>query len=71
MVQPLTFVTSIFGMTNMPEHPASYWPFGVTLVAICIPFFSIIGFLSTKRLGDEDEAALALDATEIYIGRRQ
>jgi hypothetical protein len=32
----------------MPEHPASYWPFGVTLVAICIPFFSIIGFLSTK-----------------------
>ena len=35
-------------MTNMPEHPASYWPFGVTLVAICIPFFSIIGFLSTK-----------------------
>ncbi|CAI6334548.1 unnamed protein product [Periconia digitata] len=45
---PLTFVTSVFGMTNMPENPASYWPFGVTLLAICIPFFSLIGFLSTN-----------------------
>ncbi|KAJ4343401.1 hypothetical protein N0V95_006663 [Ascochyta clinopodiicola] len=45
---PLTFVTSIFGMTNMPAEPAPYWPFAITLVAICVPFFSIIGFLSTK-----------------------
>lgn len=35
-------------MTNMAAEPAPFWPFGVTLVAICIPFFSIIGFLSTK-----------------------
>ncbi|KAF3003176.1 hypothetical protein E8E13_009253 [Curvularia kusanoi] len=45
---PLTFVTSIFGMTNMPAEPAPYWPFAITLAAICIPFFSIIGFLSTN-----------------------
>ncbi|KAG9194048.1 hypothetical protein G6011_04083 [Alternaria panax] len=45
---PLTFVTSVFGMTNMPESPAPFWPFAIVLVAICIPFFSIIGFLSTK-----------------------
>ncbi len=45
---PLTFVTSVFGMTNMPTTPAPFWPFGVVLAAICIPFFSIIGFLSTK-----------------------
>ena len=32
----------------MPAEPAPYWPFAITLVAICIPFFSIIGFLSTK-----------------------
>lgn len=32
----------------MKESPAPFWPFGVTLAAICIPFFSIIGFLSTK-----------------------
>jgi hypothetical protein len=32
----------------MQEHPTPLWPFGVTLVAICVPFFSIIGFLSTK-----------------------
>lgn len=35
-------------MTNMPAEPAPYWPFAITLVAICVPFFSIIGFLSTK-----------------------
>jgi hypothetical protein len=32
----------------MPAEPAPYWPFAITLVAICVPFFSIIGFLSTK-----------------------
>jgi hypothetical protein len=41
-------VTSIFGMTNMPAEPEPFWPFAIVLVAICIPFFSIIGFLSTK-----------------------
>jgi hypothetical protein len=46
--KPLTFVTSIFGMTNMPAEPAPYWPFAITLAAICVPFFSIIGFLSTN-----------------------
>jgi hypothetical protein len=35
-------------MTNMPAEPAPFWPFAIVLVAICIPFFSIIGFLSTK-----------------------
>ncbi|CAA9960814.1 hypothetical protein CFE70_004190 [Pyrenophora teres f. teres 0-1] len=45
---PLTFVTSVFGMTNMPGDGSPFWPFGIVLVAICIPFFSIIGFLSTK-----------------------
>lgn len=45
---PLTFVTSVFGMTNMPADPAPYWPFAITLAAICIPFFSLIGFLSTN-----------------------
>ncbi|KAI4635082.1 uncharacterized protein J4E87_000031 [Alternaria ethzedia] len=45
---PLTFVTSVFGMTNMPESPANFTPFAIVLVTICIPFFSIIGFLSTK-----------------------
>ncbi|PVI02164.1 hypothetical protein DM02DRAFT_312872 [Periconia macrospinosa] len=45
---PLTFVTSVFGMTNMPGHPAPYWPMGITMLAICIPFFSLIGFLSTN-----------------------
>jgi hypothetical protein len=35
-------------MTNMPESPADFTPFAIVLVTICIPFFSIIGFLSTK-----------------------
>ncbi|KAF1837151.1 hypothetical protein BDW02DRAFT_595826 [Decorospora gaudefroyi] len=46
---PLTFVTSVFGMTNMPEYPAGFLPFGIVLAATCIPFFSIIGFLSTNH----------------------
>ena len=35
-------------MTNMPGDGSPFWPFGIVLAAICIPFFSIIGFLSTK-----------------------
>jgi len=35
-------------MTNMPAEPAPFWHFGITLVAICVPFLSLIGFLSTK-----------------------
>ena len=34
-------------MTNMPDK-ANFVNFGIVLTAICIPFFSIIGFLSTK-----------------------
>lgn len=43
---PLTFVTSVFGMTNMDTTP-HFWQFGVTLVTVCIPFFLLIGFLNT------------------------
>jgi hypothetical protein len=35
-------------MTNMPAEPAPFWHFGITLVAICVPFLSLIGFLSTN-----------------------
>lgn len=43
---PLTFVTSVYGMTNMPTNP-DYWMFGITLATVCVPFFSLVGFLST------------------------
>ena len=43
---PLTFVTSVFGMTNMPTTP-HYWPFGLALVCVCIPLFFLIGSLNT------------------------
>lgn len=44
----LTFVTSVFGMTNMPtvEH---YWTFGIVTATVCIPFFLLIGSLNTTR----------------------
>lgn len=45
---PLTFVSSIFGMTNMPTAP-HYWMFAITLCAVCIPFFLLIGSLNTKE----------------------
>ncbi|KAH7018670.1 hypothetical protein B0J12DRAFT_586041 [Macrophomina phaseolina] len=45
---PLTFVTSVFGMTNMPtEH--SFWEFGTVLVTVCVPFFLLIGSLNTTK----------------------
>lgn len=44
---PSQFVTSVFGMTNMPTSP-QYWTFGVVLVAVCVPFFILIGSLNTN-----------------------
>jgi hypothetical protein len=44
---PLTFVTSVYGMTNMDTDP-HYWQFGVTLATVCVPFFLLIGFLNTE-----------------------
>lgn len=45
---PSQFVTSVFGMTNMPQSP-SFWQFGVVLVAVCVPFFVLIGSLNSNR----------------------
>ena len=45
---PLTFVTSVFGMTNMnPEE--GFKRFGIILVAICVPTYILIGSLNTER----------------------
>lgn len=43
---PLTFVTSVFGMTNM-NPTASFAIFGVVLVVICVPTYILIGSLNT------------------------
>ncbi|PVH95441.1 hypothetical protein DM02DRAFT_537341 [Periconia macrospinosa] len=32
----------------MPAEPAPFSNFGITLVTICVPFFSVVGFLSTS-----------------------
>jgi hypothetical protein len=45
---PLTFVTSVFGMTNMPSD-ANFWRFGVVMVTVCVPFFLLIGSMNTSR----------------------
>ncbi|KAH8663380.1 hypothetical protein BGZ60DRAFT_66763 [Tricladium varicosporioides] len=45
---PLTFVTSVFGMTNMPTE-ASFWRFGVVMACVCVPFFLLIGSMNTNR----------------------
>lgn len=44
---PLTYVTSIFGMTNMPTEQ-SYWMFGVVTTAVCVPFFVLVAYLNNK-----------------------
>lgn len=45
---PLSFVTSVFGMTNMVST-SSFTHFGIVTVSICIPIYAFIGSLSTAR----------------------
>ncbi|RFU29241.1 hypothetical protein B7463_g7108, partial [Scytalidium lignicola] len=45
---PLTFVTSVFGMSNMPtEH--QFLSFAIVMTTVCVPFFLLIGSLNTIR----------------------
>lgn len=44
---PLTFVTSIFGMTNMPQE-RDFAPVSYAAAAICFPTYLLIGILSTN-----------------------
>ncbi|EDN97187.1 hypothetical protein SS1G_11712 [Sclerotinia sclerotiorum 1980 UF-70] len=43
---PLTFVTSVYGMTNM-STVQNFTPFGITMVTVCVPFFFLVGALNT------------------------
>lgn len=45
---PLTYVTSSFGMTNVPTGQ-SFWMFGTVPVAICVPFFMLVIPLNTRE----------------------
>jgi len=45
---PLTFVTSVFGMTNMDPND-SFIRFGVVSLAVCLPTYMLIGSLNTNR----------------------
>ena len=43
---PLTFVTSVFGMTNMDPRE-SFIHFGIVTAVICVPTYMLIGSLNT------------------------
>jgi CorA-like Mg2+ transporter protein len=43
---PLTFVTSVFGMTNM-DPSSTFIPFGIVTAVICIPTYLLIGILNS------------------------
>ncbi|CZT42498.1 uncharacterized protein RSE6_02413 [Rhynchosporium secalis] len=43
---PLTFVTSVFGMSNMGDE-VQFTDFTITMIAVCVPFFLLIGSLNT------------------------
>lgn len=45
---PLTFVTSVFGMTNMPPND-SFHAFGIVTTVICLPTYMLIGSLNTNK----------------------
>ncbi|KAH8904541.1 hypothetical protein BR93DRAFT_883002 [Coniochaeta sp. PMI_546] len=44
---PLTFVTSVFGITTL-DIQANDWRFPVTMVTVCVPFFVLIFVLQTR-----------------------
>ena len=44
---PLTFVTSVYGMTNMPPED-TFLPFAATTAAICLPTYFLIGILNSR-----------------------
>lgn len=56
---PLTFVTSVFGMTNMPQNP-NFVPFGIVTAVICVPTYLLIGVLNSHT---GQSSLLALYAT--------
>lgn len=43
---PLTFVTSVFGMTNMPQEH-NFRDFAIVMASVCVPFLFLIGSLNT------------------------
>ena len=45
---PLTFVTSVFGMTNMNPDD-TFVPFGIVTACICFPTYLLIGSLNTTK----------------------
>jgi hypothetical protein len=42
---PLTFVTSVFGMTNM-DPDENFLHFGIVVLAICVPTYFLIGIIN-------------------------
>ncbi|KAF5022121.1 hypothetical protein F66182_5824 [Fusarium sp. NRRL 66182] len=47
---PLTFVTSVFGMTVF-TIPATDWRFALTMILVCVPFTLLITLLQTRSFG--------------------
>lgn len=45
---PLTFVTSVFGMTNM-DPQEGFVRFGIVTIVICLPTYMLIGSLNTDK----------------------
>lgn len=44
---PLTFVTSVFGITEFTISPTD-WRFAVTMVLVCVPFMALVVLLQTN-----------------------
>jgi len=70
---PLTFVTSVFGMTNMPSN-GSFWTFGVVMATVCVPFFLLIGSMNTSRgmkFWTEQFGSFLIYITRFFTWRRK
>jgi CorA-like Mg2+ transporter protein len=58
---PMTFVTSVFGMTNMPQDD-DFTNFGIVTASVCIPTYLLISILNS-RIGQNALLVLASKIT--------
>ncbi|UPK97972.1 hypothetical protein LCI18_008907 [Fusarium solani-melongenae] len=67
---PLTFVTSVFGMTVF-TIPATDWRFALTMILVCVPFMLLITLLQTRSFGLLLRKLAVIGAVPAHLLRRK
>lgn len=66
---PLTFVTSVFSITTL-DIPIEAWPFPVTMVLVCVPFFFLILSLTRPVMAATRKTRNAIKSGYTFVAHR-